>query len=98
MALSVRAGAMSHRPAIGSTPQSRTLRKQPTDAEKAMWRMHREERDAMRTRLIEAEGYELLRFWNQDVIHNRDGVYSVIAAALGRHPHPTSPIKGEEQK
>ncbi len=124
---------MSYRPAIGSTERARTLRKQPTDAEKVMWRILREsfplarfrrqvpirsfiadfashrlrmvievdggqhciERDARRTGLIEQEGYRVLRFWNNDVIGNRDGVYSVIAEALlDRHPHPASPIKG----
>jgi very-short-patch-repair endonuclease len=33
---------MSYRPAIGSTERARTLRKQPTSAEKAMWRLLRE--------------------------------------------------------
>jgi very-short-patch-repair endonuclease len=126
---------MRYRPAIGSTKSARALRKQPTDAEKVMWRLlrggfpdarfrrqvpirsfiadfashaaqlvvevdggqHGDESDAGRTSLIEAEGYQLLRFWNHEVIGNRDGVHSVIAAALrGRHPHPASPIEGEE--
>ncbi len=111
------------------------LRQQPTDAEKAMWRLlrggfpeqrfrrqvpirsfiadfashqarlaievdggqHREVSDPARTALIEAEGYQVLRFWNHDVLGNPDGVYSAIAdAMLRRHPHPASPIKGEE--
>lgn len=58
---------------------------------------HCEERDAGRTALIEREGYRLMRFWNHDVIGNSDGVHSVIAALLDRHPHPASPIKGEEE-
>lgn len=57
---------------------------------------HSEEVDAGRTRLIEAEGYRVLRFWNNDILDNPDGVHSVLASALlDRHPHPTSPIKGE---
>jgi very-short-patch-repair endonuclease len=57
---------------------------------------HSREVDAPRTRLIEAEGYRVLRFWNDDVLTNKEGVYSVIASALlHRHPHPTSPIEGE---
>jgi len=52
--------------------------------------------DARRTSLIEAEGYRVLRFWNNDVLGNPDGVHSAIAEALCTgHPHPTSPIKGE---
>ncbi len=58
---------------------------------------HCEDKDAGRTALIEREGYRLLRFWNNDVLDHPDGVHSVIATALGeRHPHPASPIKGEE--
>jgi very-short-patch-repair endonuclease len=58
---------------------------------------HNDDVDAERTRLIEAEGYRMLRFWNHDILGNRDGVYTVIAAAVrDRHPHPASPIKGEE--
>ncbi|MFP5329350.1 MAG: endonuclease domain-containing protein [Alphaproteobacteria bacterium] len=57
---------------------------------------HNEEVDADRTRTIEAEGYRILRFWNNDILVNPEGVHSVIASALlDRHPHPTSPIKGE---
>ena len=60
---------------------------------------HCEEGESKRTALIEGEGYRLLRFWNHDVIGNPDGVYSSIAEALlDRHPHPASPIKGEEFK
>ena len=60
---------------------------------------HCDEHDAKRTALIELEGYRLLRFWNHDVIGNPHGVYSVIEGALDqRHPHPASPIKGEEEK
>lgn len=57
---------------------------------------HSDEVDAVRTQLIEADGYRLLRFWNSDVLGNPDGVRHAIACALlERHPHPTSPIKGE---
>jgi very-short-patch-repair endonuclease len=57
---------------------------------------HSQESDRQRTSLIEAEGYQVLRFWNNDVLGNPDGVHSVLdAALLDRHPHPTSPIKGE---
>ena len=53
--------------------------------------------DADRTRVLEDEGYRILRFWNNEVLGNADGVYAAIAAALpDPHPHPASPIKGEE--
>ncbi len=57
---------------------------------------HDEAADAERTKLIEAEGYRVIRFWNHDVLGNAEGVHSVIASALlERHPHPSLPIKGE---
>jgi very-short-patch-repair endonuclease len=59
---------------------------------------HGEERDLERSRIIEAEGYRVIRFWNHDALRNPEGIHSVIGAALhGHHPHPASPIKGEEQ-
>ena len=59
---------------------------------------HDEAVDAERTRLIEAEGYRVLRFWNNDVLENPEGVYLAIKRALlDCHPPPTSPIKGEEK-
>jgi very-short-patch-repair endonuclease len=56
---------------------------------------HSSARDLERTQLIEAEGYQLLRFWNHEVLGNEDGVMMMIAAALHRHhPHPTLPHQG----
>ena len=58
---------------------------------------HDEGVDGCRSSLIVAEGYRILRFWNNDVLDNPDGVHSAIELALARpHPHPASPIKGEE--
>ena len=56
---------------------------------------HSDDVDARRTKMIEAEGYRIIRFWNHDVLGNLDGVHAVIAAALAdRHPHPTLPHRG----
>jgi very-short-patch-repair endonuclease len=56
---------------------------------------HNEEVDAERTRLIEAEGYRVIRFWNHDVLGNPDGVAAAIAEALhGRHHTQPSPSRG----
>ncbi|MEP9358288.1 DUF559 domain-containing protein [Sphingomonas sp. KR3-1] len=41
------------------------------------------EYDARRTRFIEREGYRVLRFWNNDVLENIDGVLSQISLSLG---------------
>ncbi len=38
--------------------------------------------DADRTHLIEAHGYTVLRFWNNDVLANTEGVVDAIRAAL----------------
>ncbi len=52
--------------------------------------------DAARSAVIEAEGYRVLRFWNHEVLGNRDGVWTVIEAALhGHHPTPAPPHQGE---
>ena len=51
------------------------------------------EADAQRTKVLEAMGYLVLRYWNNDVMQNIDGVLEDIAATLDRRrsepPHPT---------
>jgi very-short-patch-repair endonuclease len=39
-------------------------------------------RDARRTAFLEAEGFRVIRFWNNDVLRNIDGVLQIIAEAL----------------
>ena len=59
---------------------------------------HNEDVDAERSKVIEDEGYRVLRFWNNEVLGNPDGIWAAIDAALReRHPHPASPIEGEEK-
>jgi very-short-patch-repair endonuclease len=41
-------------------------------------------RDADRTRVLEAMGYLVLRFWNHDVIRNTDGVLEEILSTIDR--------------
>jgi very-short-patch-repair endonuclease len=55
--------------------------------------------DAPRTQIIEDEGYRVLRFWNNEVLGNADGVFTMIEAALrDRHPAPNpSPSRGGEK-
>jgi very-short-patch-repair endonuclease len=48
-------------------------------------------RDARRTAYLEAEGYRVLRFWNNDVHENLDGVIETIFAALNETPPTPSP-------
>ncbi len=58
--------------------------------------------DASRTAFLESEGYRVMRFWNNDIVTNLDGVAHVIAEALtAPHPPaaaqrvPPSPSRGE---
>ena len=43
---------------------------------------HSDEVDASRTRFLEGRGYGVLRFWNNEVIENLDGVLAIILARL----------------
>jgi len=58
--------------------------------------------DAQRTKILEAMGYLVLRYWNNDVMQNIEGVLEDIYAALERHrpepphPHPL-PTGGRER-
>jgi very-short-patch-repair endonuclease len=51
--------------------------------------------DAMRTKFLESEGYRVLRFWNNEVLDNIDGVLEVIQSACLPTPTPAPPHKGE---
>ncbi|WP_326524366.1 endonuclease domain-containing protein [Sphingomonas sp.] len=52
----------------------------------------RAEYDARRTRLLEEQGYRVIRFSNSDVMTNMDGVLATIAGALPLSQ--PSPLKG----
>ena len=39
-------------------------------------------RDARRTRWLESEGYRVIRFWNNDLTHNMEGVLEPVYVAL----------------
>lgn len=59
--------------------------------------------DELRTAFLAKEGFRVLRFWNNDVLANLDGVTTAIMSALEEDPHPPkpmawappSPLKGE---
>ena len=56
--------------------------------------------DQVRDRWLEVSGYRVLRFWNNDVLGNIDGVLTVILSALdaGARPLPNPPpSRGREQ-
>jgi very-short-patch-repair endonuclease len=55
-----------------------------------------EARDARRDSFLRAKGFRVLRFSNYDVTTNLEGVWDVIAAAIGQSvaPYPPSPASG----
>jgi very-short-patch-repair endonuclease len=44
--------------------------------------------DERRTRFLASRGYRVLRFWNNDVLENIEGVLQVIQEALKDRPSP----------
>ena len=58
--------------------------------------------DEHRTRVLNDQGYRVIRFWNNEVLQNTDGVLQEIVRALelpklrgASHPHPNPPpIRG----
>jgi very-short-patch-repair endonuclease len=44
--------------------------------------LEQQEYDEERTKYLEARGYRVLRFWNNDVINNTESVLNVIWNAL----------------
>jgi very-short-patch-repair endonuclease len=57
----------------------------------------RSDADAARTKFLEREGYRVLRYWNNDVLTNIDGVLEDIRSAVATTPTPDpSPQGGGE--
>jgi very-short-patch-repair endonuclease len=56
---------------------------------------HLSPREAERTLFLQSEGYRILRFWNNEVLGNLDGVHEVIVGELGAvTPTQTLPHQG----
>ncbi|MEI9804569.1 MAG: endonuclease domain-containing protein [Pseudolabrys sp.] len=53
-------------------------------------------RDTVRDKWLQAHNYRVLRFWNNDIMSNMDGVLETIANALNVEapPHPVSAFGG----
>ena len=57
---------------------------------------HTREDDAPRTRALERLDYRVVRFWNDEVLSNREGVLTQLLCELRSHPHPNPlPRAGE---
>ena len=54
--------------------------------------------DFARTRFLEASGYRVIRFWNNDILANIEGVVATMQAALAdmASPSPSRIAGGEE--
>jgi len=46
------------------------------------------ESDKKRDEYLASLGWRVIRFWNNDVLANTEGVLSQLLAALGPHPNP----------
>jgi very-short-patch-repair endonuclease len=53
-----------------------------------------EDYDRARTRFLTARGYRVIRFWNNEVIENIEGVVEKIRQPLAYIPSPTPPGNG----
>jgi len=54
-------------------------------------------KDSQRDAWFEKEGYAVVRFWDNEVLTNTNGVLEVISERLHRTPSPQSPpLKGGE--
>ena len=49
-------------------------------------------KDENRTKFLESKGYKVIRFWNNEVLENIEGVYDIIVSKL---PHPAPLPEGE---
>ncbi|MGH6653264.1 MAG: endonuclease domain-containing protein [Sphingopyxis sp.] len=56
------------------------------------------EKDQSRTAYLEAQGYRVIRFWNNDVLDRIEGVVSEIEAVLETCPPPAPPINGRGEE
>lgn len=54
--------------------------------------------DAQRTQYLEAKGYRVLRFWNNDVLENLEGVVAEIERVLASPPSPDPSRSAEGER
>ena len=56
---------------------------------------HSQEADARRDAYIRSQGFRILRFWNDEILTNEDGVTTAILDALSTPLPNPSPARGE---
>jgi very-short-patch-repair endonuclease len=57
------------------------------------------ERDRQRTRWLESEGYRVIRFWNNDLTSNMEGILETVYAALyGSRDAEPQPLKHQRRQ
>ncbi|MGQ0527708.1 MAG: ribosome maturation factor RimM [Alphaproteobacteria bacterium] len=56
---------------------------------------HTSETDKKRSSVLEPQGYQIIRFWNNEVLANIEGVLETILLELKKTPHPNPLPKGE---
>jgi very-short-patch-repair endonuclease len=54
--------------------------------------------DEQRTAWLASRGFKVLRFWDNDVLQQTDGVVEVVRAALAETPSLSLPARGREPK
>jgi very-short-patch-repair endonuclease len=54
------------------------------------------EKDRRRDEWLNSQGFRVMRFWNNEVLENLEGVLEAIRDNCLRHPPLTPPIKGGE--
>jgi very-short-patch-repair endonuclease len=54
------------------------------------------DKDMRRDAWLNSQGFRVLRFWNNEVLQNLEGVMETIRVNCLRHPPLTPPIKGGE--
>ncbi|WP_077228497.1 endonuclease domain-containing protein [Sphingomonas hengshuiensis] len=55
-------------------------------------------KDGARTKFLESKGYCVLRFWNNEVLGNMDGVVAEIERVLGALPSPDPSRSAEGER
>jgi very-short-patch-repair endonuclease len=56
------------------------------------------DKDIQRDVWLGSQGFKVLRFWNNEVLQNLEGVLETIRVNCFRHPPLTPPIRGGEKE